>query len=68
MFHSDPTYEAWKLEGVVIKPLTHINSDPTYEAWKHSSKTLLIFSSIYSDPTYEAWKLAIDNAEKNGYL
>ena len=34
LYHSDPTYEAWKLEQVkeILEKMN--DSDPTYEAWK----------------------------------
>ena len=32
--HSDPTYEAWKLERHFYTSLIETYSDPTYEAWK----------------------------------
>ena len=44
LYHSDPTYEAWKLTyGLGIgKESTH--SDPTYEAWKHQ---LVIMGKLF---------------------
>ena len=32
--HSDPTYEAWKLDMIKKAKENIENSDPTYEAWK----------------------------------
>ena len=39
--YSDPTYEAWKLEGTKEVVATGGNSDPTYEAWKLINDSLL---------------------------
>ena len=33
-YHSDPTYEAWKLVSFAYPEPGFRNSDPTYEAWK----------------------------------
>ena len=42
-FHSDPTYEAWKLFRHITVPVGHSYSDPTYEAWKQPNFRYKIF-------------------------
>ena len=57
-YHSDPTYEAWKLDQPTDLALVYGHSDPTYEAWKLNYAAQLGYNGeAHSDPTYEAWKL-----------
>ena len=61
-WHSDPTYEAWKLTYIKLIQCRNLcHSDPTYEAWKLNRLVSHQRPSINSDPTYEAWKRTILN-------